>query len=281
MTWQSILVLFKEKYINFNLHSATVIMESEIFQNMMLSPGQSLEDYYSQMLEKAQILNKPEHEIVAKFISGLPEKMAFFVRAGQPIDIQKALTSAKMAEACGYRQHSDSVNAIKPPNFKKFQMSASSKSENKPQDPVIKDLQQQVSMLRDIVQTKMNDSAQNSDSRSEVHELRKQINSLTSLLSNVNVNNDRKPEFRPPDRNPTFSRQNRFDRFESVECRKCKGLGHFQKVCNWNEVGESLPRTKCQLCEQNGHSALTCLKMGAGNAMNPGDRHSQPGQPHH
>ncbi|CAC5399987.1 unnamed protein product [Mytilus coruscus] len=50
-SWQNIYVLFKEKYINFNLHSATVIMESELFQSLILSPGQSLEDYYSQILE--------------------------------------------------------------------------------------------------------------------------------------------------------------------------------------------------------------------------------------
>ena len=276
-SWNTIIILFKEKYINFNLHSPTVIMESEIFQNMVLSPGQSLEDYYSQMLEKAQILDKPEHEIVAKFISGLPEKMAFFVRTGQPVDIQKALTAAKMAEAYGYRQHTDSVNAVKPTNANNLQMSASAKTENKSQDPAIKDLQQQVSVLSDLVQAKLSDSAQASDSRSEVRELREQINALTSLLSKVNVNNDKKPEFRPHDRNPTFSRQNRF---ETAECRKCNGLGHFQRVCNWNGNSDSQPRATCQICEQKGHTAPSCLKIGTGNSRTPGDRHSQPGKPH-
>ncbi|CAC5407146.1 unnamed protein product [Mytilus coruscus] len=82
-----------------------------IISNLILFPGQSLEDYYNQILEKAQILQKPD-QVVAKFISGLPDKMSFFVRAGQPVDIQSSLTAAKMAEACGYRQHDDVVNAI-------------------------------------------------------------------------------------------------------------------------------------------------------------------------
>jgi hypothetical protein len=51
--------------------------------------------------EKAQILKKPEHEVVAKFISGMPGKMAFSLRAGQPAGAQVAFTSAKIAESCG------------------------------------------------------------------------------------------------------------------------------------------------------------------------------------
>ena len=81
--------------------------------------------------------------------------MAFFVRAGQPVDIQKALTAAKMVEACGYRQHADSINAIKPPNSKTTQMSDISNTVNMSQDAAIKNLQQEVSMLRDLVEAKI------------------------------------------------------------------------------------------------------------------------------
>ena len=42
--------------------------------------------------------------MLARFIDGLPEKVAFFVRAGQPPDLTVAFTSAKMAEMCGNRQ---------------------------------------------------------------------------------------------------------------------------------------------------------------------------------
>lgn len=120
-SWTTLCVLFKEKYINFSWQSATVIMEIEIFQNMVLAPGQSMEGHFSQLSEKAQILRKHEHELVAKFISGMPDSMAFFVRAGHPVDAQQALTSAKMEDTCGYRQHGDSVNVLRNDNRRKFQ----------------------------------------------------------------------------------------------------------------------------------------------------------------
>jgi hypothetical protein len=86
-------------------------MESELFHNITLQPGQNIENYFSSIVDKGQLLQKPEHEIMAKFITGLPNKIAFFVRAEHPTDTQTALTSSKMAEVCGYRDHSESVNA--------------------------------------------------------------------------------------------------------------------------------------------------------------------------
>ena len=105
--WVSVKILFKEKFINFSGHGANVLMHSEIFQNLTLSSGQNVEDFFCQIYENGKLLNKPEHEMLSKFISGLPEQMSFFIRAGLPQDMQTALTAAKMAEACGYRKHND------------------------------------------------------------------------------------------------------------------------------------------------------------------------------
>ncbi|CAC5407147.1 unnamed protein product [Mytilus coruscus] len=72
-------------------------------------------------------------------------------------------------------------------------------------------------------------------------------------------------------------------RFDNAECRKCKGLGHFQRVCNWNSAGPSQPNAQCQLCHQFGHTAAFCFTLSAiaqGNQLNPADRHSRPGFPH-
>ena len=88
------------------------MLESEMFQQLSLKPGQQLEDYYSSIVKKASLLQKPAHEMLAKFVGGLPEKLSFFIRSGHPTDIHQALTSAKMAEACGYREHADSLNAV-------------------------------------------------------------------------------------------------------------------------------------------------------------------------
>ena len=79
-------------------------MEGHVFNALKLGPGQTLEDYHSQVIEKDTLLQKPEHEILARFIDGLPEKVAFFVLAGQPPDLTVAFTSANIAETCGYRQ---------------------------------------------------------------------------------------------------------------------------------------------------------------------------------
>jgi hypothetical protein len=47
-------------------------------------------------LNKGKLLNKPEHEMLSKFISGLPEQMSFFIRARLPQDMETALTAAKI-----------------------------------------------------------------------------------------------------------------------------------------------------------------------------------------
>ena len=102
--WESVQVVFEEKFINFANNNTMAMMERQVFNALKLGPGQTLEDYHSQIIEKGTLLQKPEHEIIARFIDGFPEKAAFFVRAGQPPDLTLAFTSAKIAETCGYRQ---------------------------------------------------------------------------------------------------------------------------------------------------------------------------------
>jgi hypothetical protein len=53
--------------------------------------------------EKSQILNKPDQEAMLKFINGLPEKLAFYVRSSKPEDIAEAISLAKAGEAYTYR----------------------------------------------------------------------------------------------------------------------------------------------------------------------------------
>ena len=116
--WVNVKILFKEKFINFSGHGANVLMHSEIFQNLTLSSGQNVEDFFCQIYEKGKLLNKPEHEMLSKFISGLPEQMSFFIRAGLPQDMETALTAAKMAEACGSRKAQDLLISRPPPLVK-------------------------------------------------------------------------------------------------------------------------------------------------------------------
>ncbi|CAC5414434.1 unnamed protein product [Mytilus coruscus] len=78
-TWRQFLAIFDEKYTELDWQSQTIV-------------------------EKAQILKKKDHEILSQFIKGLPEQLAFFVRAGTHKDSASALSAAKMGEAYGYRK---------------------------------------------------------------------------------------------------------------------------------------------------------------------------------
>ena len=115
-SWDNLEPCFRKKYLELGRQSSTVMLESELFQKMSLLPGQSLEDYYSSLSEKGQILKKPDHELMVRFINGLPEKLAFFVRAGNHEDSSAALAAAKMGETFGYRLHDASVSvaAVRP-----------------------------------------------------------------------------------------------------------------------------------------------------------------------
>lgn len=243
-SWDTIVVLFKEKYVNFNWQCSKAMMESELFHNITLQPGQNIEDYFSSIVDKGQLLQKPEHEIMAKFIAGLPNKMAFFVRAGHPTDTQTALTSAKMAEACGYRDHSESVNAIdsarKQKPYQKIQGTT---------DPAVEDLRKQIENLTEIVTKQEKPSASvSASSQSEIDVLKAQVKTLTDLVLSRNDNKRHAP---PPKKidTPQFDKK--------IECFHCKGLGHTRTYCNWIGVGTTT-NTVCQLCQQNGHEALAC-----------------------
>ena len=92
--------------------------ESCLFQQLKLQPGQPLEVYHATIVEKGAKLGKNNIDIMAKFISGLPDRLAFFVRTGRPFDHQAALVSAKMGEAYGYRepvQTQPSTDSFVPP----------------------------------------------------------------------------------------------------------------------------------------------------------------------
>jgi hypothetical protein len=138
-------------------------------------------------VDKGQLLQKPEHEIMAKFITGLPNKMAFFVSAGYPTDTHTALTSSKMAEVCGYRDHSESVNAIDSARkYKPYQKIQGTT------DPAVEDLQKQIKNLTEIVTKQEKHSASASaSSQSEIDVLKAQVKTLTDLV--LSRNDNKKP----------------------------------------------------------------------------------------
>ena len=68
-------------------------------------------------------------------------------------------------------------------------------------------------------------------------------------------------------------RQSDQSRFDNVECNNCKGLGHFQRSCNWNGDRPLKSKETYQLCNQQIHIAQSCIKLESfsqGNQMSPG-----------
>ncbi|CAC5424317.1 unnamed protein product [Mytilus coruscus] len=102
--WQTFEQVYKKKYVDVDFRSPTILLEGELFETLKLSKGQSIDDFYAQLLEKATILHKSDHEILIKFINGLPDQLAFFVRAGHHHDSPNCLAAAKMGDAYGYRK---------------------------------------------------------------------------------------------------------------------------------------------------------------------------------
>ncbi|CAC5403826.1 unnamed protein product [Mytilus coruscus] len=234
-SWEAIVHLFNDKYVDLDWQNPTVMLDSEIFENMSLSSGQSIDDFYCQLVEKANTLKKPDHEILVKFIKGLPEQLAFFVRAGNHRDSPSALAAAKMGEAYGYRKA-------------ELQVAAASK-QAKPSDK------------RD----------------SEFASLQSQIDTLTKAVQNLtasktdestkpNRRTDRFAYSRQQATNPpqaTNSRQQATYLPQATNnlCFNCSSPNHIKRYCNWNGQGVSSSDITCQLCDQNGHSAVNCKRL--------------------
>lgn len=104
LSWSVLKEVFQAQYISKNIFDPAIIAESAIFDALTLQPGAPIEGFHSQVLEKGSRLDKPERDLISKFINGLPQQLAFFVRAANPKSLQAAFQQAKLGEAYGYRQ---------------------------------------------------------------------------------------------------------------------------------------------------------------------------------
>lgn len=104
-SWLHIKLAFTDRYEKFDCSNPSLLVETENFNSLTLLPGQPLEDFHMIITEKGLLLKKPDHELLARFIAGLPEKLAFYVRLSQPAHLMSALMQAKLGESCGYRKH--------------------------------------------------------------------------------------------------------------------------------------------------------------------------------
>ena len=233
----------------------------------------------SQILEKGTILQKPDHEILARFIAGLPDKMAFFVRAGQPSDLSSALTSAKMAETCGYRDRNPLASnpVVSGPT-----------SGNNEVDGFKSQISALTSTVHQLVTSKHDDVSNSTTSAGTVqnqtqHQTSRDVASLTEEVSKLSKTVSELLISRPrtdtshrhyqPQQNNFQRGQTQFQNPNSPTCFNCNFPGHKKRECNWNGQGYPSPG-KCQLCRQVGHPAYRCktqVGVQSGNAQTPGE----------
>lgn len=236
-TWAHLETAFNRKYINLDQQNdAGLLTESIIFNNIKLSGAQALEDFHSLVLEKGTRLNKNGMDILSKFIEGLPQQLAFFVRASRPADHQAALVSAKMGEAYGYRQESTTTTS----------------SNSRDTDVGLKEL------------------------KDSVRELTQQVSAIQVSMKPKQTEMTGVPQyFTPPCSSPQYYYHNPQPQYEQYvpqvsavrfsapqqgprTCYGCNGSGHIKRNCNWTGGSTRRPDLKCQTCGQQGHSKYKC-----------------------
>ncbi|CAC5402262.1 unnamed protein product [Mytilus coruscus] len=196
---------------------------------MQLGPTQEIEDFSCQVLEKGQILAKPEHEIMFRFINGLPEKLAFYVRTSHPKTQSEALSFAKAGEAYKYRIHEQCAAVGKGPSFRNAQ------SED------ISEMKSQIYELTSMMKKLTPDKAfQQSDQRQSSGCYKCSCTGHAKRYCNWNGSG-------------TISAE--------ISCQLCNQSGHGAGQClkfkaktdNYNRN-----RVVCQICSKPNHTASEC-----------------------
>lgn len=114
-SWTAVQRVFRGKYDR-DLDAGEAQSWNAIFNSLVLQD--SLELYASKVQMYGNKLDKRDSDMQAAFISGLPDKLAFFVRARNPTDFESALIAAKMGDSFGYRgADSTIVQAAVSPSY--------------------------------------------------------------------------------------------------------------------------------------------------------------------
>lgn len=221
--WLVLKAKFKDEYCNSTFHNPVLIAESVAFDRLTLLPSQAIEDFHAIVHEKGKKLSKSDGDMINKFVSGLPPQLAFFVRAGRISSFREALQSAKIGEAHGYR------NTM---------------------------LTNQGHTETPIVNAVQNLKTSGQSLEHSTVKIEKQLQEITQRLDNLQSNNSVIQDVQLNKR-PTQSKTSPTVR----TCYKCHGEGHMQRNCKWNGQGSRSATVKCQLCQQMGHTAPTCISL--------------------
>ena len=92
--WQAIRTKFQERF-----DMSNPWLEEHLVQFINQKPGESVQKYYSGLMEKANKLKKTKKEVLPLFIRGLNPPIKMYVLARQPEDLESAFIIAKAAES--------------------------------------------------------------------------------------------------------------------------------------------------------------------------------------
>ena len=100
--WGQLEAAFRAKYVPALDAQQAIILHEKLLQ-IKLKEHEQLEDYIARIVEVGTELGKTQEEMTATMMSGLPEKLGFYVRARNPEDLDEALAVAKLGERLHYR----------------------------------------------------------------------------------------------------------------------------------------------------------------------------------
>ncbi|GFO36721.1 retrotransposon gag protein [Plakobranchus ocellatus] len=106
-SWAKVKDAFQLRFVQRNsANTSDFIHQENLFLQVQLAPGQSINSFFYSIKEKVVTLGKLQSDLLARFVDGLPPDLALFVRAGHPSSPEIALSAARNGEAYGYRQQS-------------------------------------------------------------------------------------------------------------------------------------------------------------------------------
>jgi hypothetical protein len=218
---------------------------------MVLGPQQEIEDFYCQIVEKGHILNKPDQEVMIKFIKGLPEKLSFYVRSNKPEDIAEAISLAKAGEAYTYRVHGESVAAAKAANDD------------------ISDLKRQMGDLTNMVQRMSCEHPKQYSANYNHNGAKSQGPSrLSTICHNCNSQGHIKKY---------CTWNGRGNVYQNLHCQLCSQKGHTAlQCCKFSNHNSQNSGVVCQICSKFGHSASKCFQLQAGSGVQPNTENGKP-----
>ena len=265
-TYEHLIQAFNDKF-SAQFDSAQVQIKTVEFVQLKWQQGQTICDYYSDVLSKGKALGKNDSELAAQFICGLPDQLAFFVRARNPTTLDEAFDNARSGETFGYHTQEKPVatHAIHAQHH----------------SPHVSEMQQLKDSVQQIQQQLMHVQRHQQQQHLLHHHQQyqqQQYHQQQYQHSQQQPHQYQQPAHRQQQSQPYQSQQYHQQQYQQQQqqynmqpppsdvCQRCYCPGHLAKECNMMEGTRPRLHFQCPICRQRGHGALRCVQ---GNGLTP------------